>query len=288
MRISATLGVVLVLSGIVSAAMWLATADAQKDKDPDPEKFRPKWQTGDKWVVETASKPLQMRFSAAPVKDKVGKAKEPEPVKVRWQFTVAKKEKREGVMCYRVNIACLKTRDIPDPEKQPTVTLWVNIKSMVVVGFQTRTPDRDGFTTLTETYQSDSKQPTPVIVGPLTALPLDMPLFLTGKARGDKFTYQAMSGPPGKRAADDVAFGVSIAQKVAAPSTRSLKNLPEAYSRDLKKQPVIEVELKTDDRRVRQLWQVGQPWPVFSSNGSTTARLLSYQPAKAKDRTESP
>jgi len=275
MRISATLVVVLVVAVFAGATVWLATADTTKDKQPDPEQFRPKWTTGDKWVVETASTPLQMRSERA-------KAKE-EPVKVRWQFTVARKEKHEGVQCHRVEIACLKTKQMPNPEKQPSVVLWVNARSMTVVGFQTRIPQRGGFATLTETYQSDSRQPTPVVVGPLTALPLDLPLFLAGKARGDKFSYEAMTGPRGKRAADDVAFGVEISQKMDAPSTRSLKDLPESYSRDLKKKPVIEVELKTNDRKVRQLWQVGQPWPVLSSNGSTTARLLKYEPAKAKD-----
>jgi len=50
--------------------------------------------------------------------------------------------------------------------------------------------------------------------------------------------------------------------------------------RDLQNQPLVKVELKTAERTVTQLWQVGQPWPVYTKSGPTEARLVSFTPAK--------
>jgi hypothetical protein len=38
------------------------------------------------------------------------------------------------------------------------------------------------------------------------------------------------------------------------------------------------VRLETAERKVRQVWQPGMPWPSFSDNGDTVSRLIKVIP----------
>jgi hypothetical protein len=225
--------------------------------------IKPKWTPGDKWVVETTTKLPQVRD------DQANKT-----VVAQWEFTVLQPENIGTVPFYRLRVKGLGGED------QPETNLWLDQKSLALVQFQTQIPVPGGFTTLTESYSSSSGQPAPV-VGPITAVPIDMPLFLPS-ARG-KFSYDASSGPVGaKRAIGDIKFTVDIDQQVSAAKPEAVKNagLPNsAFTKSLEAKPVFEVKLETPDRTVRQLWQAEQPWPVFSDNGSTTARLIKVSKA---------
>jgi hypothetical protein len=196
---------------------------------------------------------------------------------VNWKFTVKKTEKIAGVDCHRLEIVCLDEKGNPD-RTQPGATLWIDQKSMVLRQLRAQLPVPGGFRSVTESYVFGANQPSPVI-GPLTALPLDLPLFTAGRARGlEKFSYEAVSGPAGKRAVDDVGFAIDIEQTLAPAQADEVNRLVAAnfkeFSRDLKARGVVEVNLKTSERNVRQLWQAGHPWPLYANNGQTTARLL--------------
>src|SRR5271165_4226458 len=59
------------------------------------EPLRPCWQVGQRWVVETTRKVVHVANGAAA-------AGRP----VRWQFTVVRRERVAGTVCFRVEIAC--------------------------------------------------------------------------------------------------------------------------------------------------------------------------------------
>lgn len=238
------------------------------------EQFRPKWKAGDKWVIETHSQSVQVRDEKVEDEDK-------QPG-VKWEFTVGKTEKIAGHDCYRVEVRCLEPG-----AAQPSSVLWIDQKTMTLRQFQTQIPVPGGFRTVTESYVVGEGQQAPVL-GPLTALPIDLPLFTPGSSRATKFSYEAITGPAGKRAVGDVGFAVDIEQSIQPAKAEDLqKLLPQAMSRDLskdlEKKPVVDVKLKTPEREVRQLWQAGQPWPVYSDNGQTKAKLIKVTPAQPRN-----
>src|SRR5206468_259639 len=93
------------------------------------------------------------------------------------------------------------------------------------------------------------------------------------------FTYEAISGPVGKRDPDDVSFTIEVTQSIAPVALASVKGLvPTEYSKDLEVKPLAEIHLKTSERDVRQIWQASRPWPVYSSNGTTVSKLVRVLP----------
>ncbi len=118
---------------------------------------------------------------------------------------------------------------------------------------------------------------------PLTVPPLDLPLFLSGAKGPETFRYEASSGPGGVKAAGEIGFAFSVEQEITRPKDEDVRCLlPEDYTKDLAKKPPIEVRLKTSSSHVRQLWQPGLPWPVYSDNGIAKSRLITEaEPSKA-------
>jgi hypothetical protein len=259
---------VLLLLGLVGLGGGLiGVLAADTPADVKGEDLKPRWNVGDSWVVETRTQALQTR---ADLDDR-------KPSPVTWKFTVKKSEKIAGHDCHRVEVVCLDSKGNTD-KTQPGVVFWVDQKSMAMRQLKTQMPVPGGFRTITESYAFGDNQPTPV-AGLLSVLPIDVPLFNSGVSRGlEKYTYEAVSGPAGKRDVNDVAFATDIEQSIAAAKADEVNRLVpdefKEFSRDLKAKPVVEVKLKTAERDIRQLWQIGQPWPVYASNGQTTARLL--------------
>jgi hypothetical protein len=265
-------GLGLILVAASSTAVWLAAASSPNPgaKGIPEERLKPAWKVGDQWEIETVTQPLQARtdFGANPEPAK------PDPV--RWRFTVQKLDKLGSNQCFVVEIVSL-----PDPKSQPRTLLWVDAKALALRQMQTQLPIPGGFTTVTESYQFGDGQPAPVM-GMLTALPVELPMFVAGKSGGKQtFSYDAFSGPAGKRAPSDVGFAVDITQSVEPVKLDQVKGLvPPDYTRDLQVKPLARVTLETPEREVSQIWQASQPWPVYSNNGSTTARLVKVTPAK--------
>lgn len=234
------------------------------------QRVKPRWQTGDRWIVETTTQQQQKRRE-------LNGAEEPQTV--RWQFQVGQTEKLSGRNCHKVKVRCLAKG------RQPVTTLWVDCESMALRQLETQFPVRSGFRTVVESYDFPGNQPTPVL-GPLSALPIDLPLFVGGnrKATGE-FTYDAISGPAGAKAVGDVAFSFSVTQNVSTPDAKQVKSLvPEMFAKQLDNRPLLGVRLKSaDNRQVDQIWKAGEPWPLYSNNGITTSRLVKTISAKAQD-----
>jgi len=53
----------------------------------------------------------------------------------------------------------------------------------------------------------------------------------------------------------------------------------DIFAKDVAVQETVEVRIKGFDRQVRQLWQKGLPWPVYSDNGTTVSRLVKFNAA---------
>jgi hypothetical protein len=252
----------------IAAAVLVLAGGAARGQDGqglNPEQYRPRWQVGQQWVVESVNTQLPtMRdlLSIQPAKP------------IPWQFQVKGVEKIGLRHCFKVQVTC----QVPGPQ-QPVTTLWVDQQTMTLQQLQTQLPVPGGLRTITESYRSASGQPTPVIT-PLTVLPLELPVFLQGSKGTTKFTYEAAAAPWGTKGVDDVAFAYEIEQVLTRPAPDQVKGLvPEAFTKDLQTKPVLEVRLKgLGSSRVRQLWQEGLPWPVFSDNGSSKARLVKVLP----------
>ncbi|HKI37687.1 MAG TPA: hypothetical protein VKA46_37895 [Gemmataceae bacterium] len=270
-------GFVLLFLGLLGLGAGLIGAlAADGPADVKGEDLKPKWNVDDSWVIETTTKVIQARNDLG----------EKKPAPINWKLTVKKAEKVAGHECHRLDVACLDDKGNVD-KTQPGSVLWIDQKSMALRQLQTQLPVPGGFRTITESYAFGDNQPAPV-TAPLTALVLDVPLFTPGATRGlEKFSYEAVSGAGGKRAANDVAFAVDIEQHITPAKEEDVKRLVsdefKEFNRDLKAKPVVEVKLKTSEREVRQLWQVGQPWPLYANNGQTTARLIKVTLAQPKN-----
>ena len=153
--------------------------------------------------------------------------------------------------------------------------LWVNKKAHALRQITTQIPVPGGFRILTENYEFRSGQPSPVL-SPLTALPVDIPLFRGGQAKGlEKFSYEANVGPAGTKALGDLGFSNEVEQDVQTASADQAKGLLNIdFAKDLTVRPAVEVKLKKFDRQVRQIWRPGLPWPAYSEDGQTTCKLV--------------
>jgi len=233
------------------------------------EQFKPRWMVGEQWIVKTAALQLQ-------VADNQRTRSRGKPV--RWHFTVRGIEKVGGHNCYQVQI-----RPLAAGRPQPVTTLWVDGQSLCLRQFQTQLPVRGGFRTVTESYQFADGQPSPVLC-PLTAVPLDLPLFLGGQVKGpQKFIYQTTAGPAGKKAVGDTSFTFEVEQEFGRPKPEQVEGLlHNSFTKDLKPRQVIEIRLESFDRQIRQLWPLRSPWPAYTDDGTTVARLVKVIPASSQ------
>lgn len=245
-----------------------APASPREQQQTDrPASVRPEWRVGDSWIVETQTRLL-------PARRDPGSREQGEPV--RWQFQVQKTEKIGGQPCFLLEI-----RSLLKGRPQPVTRLWVIERSLAVRQLQTQLPTPAGLQTVTESYQFMDENPSPV-QSPLTALPLDMPVFLDGRAKGvHVFRYKAVAGPHGQKGLGDTTFAFSIEQRLTPVQAAEVKDLvPVAFEKGVRSEPLFDVKLKTSHRAVRQIWRRGMPWPIYANNGSTVSRLVQFTPAR--------
>lgn len=263
------------VAAVLAAAAWAFT-DASRANQPAMPKesdLKPRWEIGDSWVVETSSRPVHLRAAADPKADPKGV----EPVVVKYKFAVEAKEKVGTRDCYRVEVTVF-----PDPKGQPATKLWYDAASMTLRQVETQLPVDGGFVPVTESYSSDPNAPAPPAIGLMSTLPVELPMFVGGRPGEMTFSYEAVAGKAGsKRAADDVAFAVDMKQTLAPTTPEKARGmLPKSFTRDLTNKPLVEVKLVSPERTVTQLWEAGQPWPVYTDNGSTTSKLVDVTRAK--------
>lgn len=241
----------------------------------------PNWNLGDKWTVEAVGRTVQARRGGAL----------PTMRPIQWQFALSKFEKSLTHDCFRVEVRCLESQD-----GHPLTVLWVDRDSRTLRQVTTEIPVPGGFQQMTLSYEFEAGQPGPVL-GPLTALPIDLPAALASNAKGlEAFQYTASIGPPERKEVGELAFAHDVEQRVApipAADVRQLLTGAFAKSLDgeslskslsdeaLTERPVTEVRLKSAGREIRQLWQTGSPWPIYCDNGYCVSRLVSPSAAPA-------
>jgi hypothetical protein len=252
-------------------------ADPPKDTKPadgQPAKNPAGWQLGMTWVVTTTTDLTQLGDDAKK------KPQKTEPI--NWQFTVVKMEKVQGQDCFRVEVERLVGEGDKAQKVPPLTTIWADAKSLALRQIRTEFVVQGQIREVTESYEFGNGQSAPVM-SPLSSIPLDMPLLsLGGAAKGaTTFSYAAVSGPGGKKALNDVGFAVGISQDIKEVKPDAVKELiPADFSKDLSAKPITEVTLSTTEedkaarRTVRQLWKDDMPWPVYSTNGTTTSKLV--------------
>jgi hypothetical protein len=106
---------------------------------------------------------------------------------------------------------------------------------------------------------------------------LDFPVFTQegGTKNLASQTYEAVYGDKGVKSIDDVGFTFSVDQSFSPVKADYVKSLAPASEGE----GVVEVEIRGARRRVSQLWQPGAPWPIYSNNGMTEARLVEVKRA---------
>jgi hypothetical protein len=245
---------------------WAVSHGADPRPKPVPpevclDSFKPQWRLGQTWVVETTSLPIQTAHAAH--QHAGGRM-------VRWRFTVRAIEKVGGEECFRVEV-----QPLEPTQPGPVTTFWADVRSLVLRHWQSTIPVAGGWRTLVETYQHVGGQPSPVH-GPLTVLPIDMPLLADRPVKGlDRFVYEAIPGPPGQKALGEPGFVVAIEQDTEPAHSDQVKALlGEEFTKDPSAGSLLEVRLSSPLRKVRQLWQPNQPWPMYVDNGTTIARLV--------------
>jgi hypothetical protein len=242
-----------------------AAAPPARPRGLPANQLRPRWTVGQSWIVETATLPVQA-------------AGDPRDLRrgppVRWQFTVAKREKVAGKECFRVEIRCTGSE-----ERSPATVLWVDARALALRKFQTELLVQGEWRTVTESYDFEGADAGPVL-GPSTALPVDLPLFSSEKRRSPRFSYVARPGALGKD--EGLAFSIDVDQHLAPARGRDVRDLlREEVPRDIDAPRAYEVRLRSPEREVLQLWKPGQPWPAYSDNGCTVSRLIKVLPPPA-------
>lgn len=254
--------------------------DAEKPA-ADVRSIIPHWGLGDSWTVETVNRRIQVR-------NDVDKPPLVEPI--QWHFAVSRFEKSLESDCVRIEVTCDGGQG-----RQPKTVLWIDRKSKALRRVTTQIPTLEGFREISVQYEFDSGQPAPVL-GPLTALPIDMPIFQTAGVKGlESFEYTSFQGAAEAKGLDQIGFAEQVEQRIAqvpADEVRKLlrgsfeKSLEDGpVAKSLNDEPVTDVRLVSQGNEIRQLWQPGRPWPIYSDNGITVCRLVSVE-RKQQDETE--
>jgi hypothetical protein len=219
------------------------------------EYIRPSWQVGQSWVVETSKK----RGNIAS-----GKAAPGRPV--RWLFNVTRREEVGGNDCFRVDIACRSVAGVPG------ITIWVDVNTLALRQAEIGLLVQGEVRRVKERYDTEDEAGSPVIGLP-SALPIDLPVFGAPRSRSGRFTYQASLADE-DRTASNVAFAVDVEQSVKPIGRTDDGRLIGDDVRIDDRTAAYDVRLRSNGREVRQLWKPGMPWPMYSSSGGTTSRLV--------------
>lgn len=248
---------------VVLLGLTTIVAVAQGTGDKPPGKVGPAWSVGDTWTVRATA--IQSQDSTETEQQE--KAKTP----VDWRFIVVGKEDIKDRPCFRVSVTCL-----DEGRQQPITTLWFDVDKRTLSRVEAKIVVKGSWHVFTETYVAEGGKPTPVL-GPIPALPLDFPVFTSDGVTKDlgAQTYETIYGNAGTKSLGDVGFAFMVDQSVTPVKTDHVKSLAPESEGD----SVVEVEIRGAGRSITQLWQPDTPWPIYSNNGMTEARLLEVKRA---------
>lgn len=263
-RFRIALGAIAICGTLLSAEP-AGSQQAPVDTAASAELTRPEWKVGDSWVVETETDPIQGRSALLAAKLPL----------LKWKFVVAGEDKVQGADCYRIEVACIAGGS---PTK---ATMWYDKETMFLRQLQTWVYAAGDRQSIVESFAAGGKAIRAPVLPAVNALPLDMPAFPQAgkKSLAGEETFQFKSTPraAGAKADDAVAFATQVKQKIGKPDAAGLKAIGPDRSKSLT--APVQVDLESSGRSVKQVWQSGRPWPEFSDNGRTRARLLTVERA---------
>jgi hypothetical protein len=246
--------------------LWFRGLAARADDEAGREEAalleQPEWQVGDSWVVETLTQRVQGRED-----EPSGKSP-----RVRWEFRVTKIEKVAGNDCYRIEVECLARGRI-----RPQTTVWCDRKNLFLRQFQTQLAFNGRYRTVQESYACAKGETSPVVTF-VNVLPIALPAFVPKGAKGgDTFAYTSRPLPAEAKDPEIIRFVHAMRQETQPAEAKLLSKALPAYAKNLDARPVVQVKLGDEQRSVVQLWQQGEPWPVYVEDGRTQAWLVSTE-----------
>jgi hypothetical protein len=232
----------------------------QSGKTTSAETFRPQWKVGQSWIVETVSPRVQM----ATARLRTG-----EICTIRWKFLVEAVEQLGEEECFRVAAEPM----LPDG-KELTIVFWATTKHLTLRRVEIPIRVSGRLRILSESFSGTGSGPFPVMVT-LSLLPLDLPCWDPPPEKHPAgFAYEIIPYVPERKAPGGIRFAVEVQQttlEVTPELVKSALGLPEVKATS---ERLLHVKLASPLGTVEQLWQVGQPWPVWANNGRTVSRLV--------------
>lgn len=232
----------------------------------------PHWDLGDRWTVETVSRPLHVRADVS-----LTTSSPP----LRWQFEVSRLDESLSRECFRVEVTCQ-----TQGQGIPKTAFWLDRESFALRRITTFLPIPGGFEEMTISYDAGSGQPAPIL-GPLSAVPIDTPVLYAGAKGLQTFCYTSHFGATQRKELGDVGFVHQVEQQISELPQDEVRKLfsehfakslvDDPFAKSLTTRPVTEVRLKSQGREIRQLWQPQRPWPIYCDNGYTVSRLVSAE-----------
>jgi hypothetical protein len=221
-------------------------------------KFKPQWQVGQTWIVETTTTLLQHGDDLACVR---------RVQTVRWSFQVEQIEPVLDEPCFR-----LIAKPVGLHPQGMGVRLWATVDNLTLRRVEIDFIAAGETRTLCETFQGLAT-PTYPAQAPFVLLPLDLPCWETIAAKEPGvFSYEVIPGDPEKKEPGGLRFRYHIEQKTVDPAQLA-KGQAGTDGKAITGER-IGIELKTPLGQVKQVWQSGQPWPIWATNGRTQARLI--------------
>jgi hypothetical protein len=181
---------------------------------------------------------------------------------------VAAIEEVNGKECYRIEISPAGK----DKARQgPMTKFWADKDTLNLRKLETQRRVRGKLRTLSQSYEPTGAKSV-AVMGLSNAIPIDIPSFSSERLRGPS-TYKSFSGDGRKRGPGGaVGFVTEVKQEITPADPNRVNNLLGMRPRG--GSGMVEVRLKTPGRQVDQVWMQGSPWPSYSDNGTTVARLV--------------
>ena len=244
---------------LLALAGGIFPASAAQQAQVPLDEFRPQWQLGQQWTVETQSQQQQRSLPRQ------------QAVTARWHFQVEAVDQLQGKPCWRIVIRIVQGDQLL---AEPQTTVWIDQASAAIRQIETQLPTPRGYQRATESYQSGA-QAAPV-VGLQSVLPIALPQFPEAGIKAlDTFQYETVSGAGGIKAVGELGFVTDVRQELIEPTQEGLKAVfDEPEIKALEDHPLLEVKLSTPEQTVRQIWRTAAPWPEYADNGTSQARLV--------------
>lgn len=248
------------LTGLLCGYQSAGSFEHGREGEQSLELYRPHWQVGQSWTVETRTPRLQI-------------GADPEPAKresvVRWQFRVEKIEKLGDEQCYVISATPQGVRPAG-----LQVQLWISVDDLALRQWEASVVASGRLVSSGETLTGRETPIYPAWI-PFSVLPIAFPVWQELPVKhAQAYRYYAMPVNPHVKTGGDVSFLIPIEQQSDFSEEEFTKSALGLSPDQPCPAGVVRVELRSPFGFCQQLWQAGQPWPVWATNGVSVSRLV--------------